>query len=78
MKIDFSDIYDIGTCFAREARLLHNAILESNDKEELLLAMNKIEIASLERQDVILSEMLENVEMKLEDFDVNKEFKETD
>lgn len=65
MKIDFSDIYDIETCFAREAQLLHNAILESNDK------VNKIEIASLECQERILSEMLESQKMRLEDFDVN-------
>lgn len=71
MKIDFSDIHDMRTCFTRENQLLHNAILESNTKEELLLDMHKIEIASLECQERILSEMLESQKMRLEDFDVN-------
>lgn len=68
MKIDFSDIYDIATCYARELRLLSEAIYESNDKDELLLRKYKIERASLERQEIILSEMLEETKNTLEDF----------
>ena len=71
MKIDFSDIYDIPTCYARELRLLSEAIYESNDKDELLLKKHEIEIASLERQDAILSRMLEYHKKRMEDFDVN-------
>ena len=71
MKIDFSDIHDIPTCYARELRLLSEAIYESNDKAELLHRKSEIEIASLEQQDLILSEMLEEQKKRLEDFDVN-------
>lgn len=71
MKIDFSDVHDIPSCYARELRLLSEAIYECNDKPELLLRKSEIEIASLECQNVILSGMLEEHKKMLEGFDVN-------
>lgn len=70
-KIDFSDIHDLASCYARELRLLSEAIYKSNDKPELLLRKSEIEIASLERQNVILSEMIADHRKFLEDFDAN-------
>lgn len=87
MKIDFTNINDLTTCFARELRLLKLAILESNDKDELQLKQTKIELASLECQNAILSKMLEEAyccndtqalfELQ-EDFNVNGKSEETD
>ena len=78
MKIDFSDINDLTTCFARELKLLSEAIYKSNDKDELLLYKAKIEIASLECQDMIIEKMIEEQKRRLEDFDVNGKSEKTD
>lgn len=78
MKIDFSGINDLTSCFARELRLLSEAIYESTDKDELLLQKAKIEIASLECQDMILEKMIEEQKRKMGDYDVIRKSKKTD
>lgn len=75
MKIDFSDINDIGSCFARELRLLKQAIYEGKNKDEISLQQHKIELASLDCQNAILSKMLSETYCS-NDFEILRSIKE--